>query len=116
MKEKQAKIEERADHWPPIDLDVPLRKMKTARPDHERRRIIADNVDFARVRVDKTKAPERGVPQIDLPVQEVFPRRRGGVFEVGHKDARTGAEGINDHLAINRARYLDSPIEEVFRE
>ena len=53
-----------------------------------------------------------GVVEVVLAVDQVRPRGRGRVLEVGHEDRRAGVERVDDHLAVDRARDLDAAVEE----
>ena len=50
-----------------------------------------------------------------LPVDDVRPRRRVRVLEVGHEDARAGVERVDHHLPVDRAGDLDAALAQVRR-
>ncbi len=60
-------------------------------------------------------APPHGVAQIELPFDAVRPGRRVRVFEVRHEDVRARVQRVDDHLAIDGAGDLDTPIAQVVR-
>jgi hypothetical protein len=48
-------------------------------------------------------------------LDDVFPRRRVRVLEVGHEDLRPGVERVDHHLAVDRPRDLAPPVDEIGR-
>src|SRR5262249_44813000 len=53
--------------------------------------------------------------EVRLPLDHVRPRRRVGVLEVGHEAAGPGVEGVDHHLAVDRAGDLDAAVLEIRR-
>jgi hypothetical protein len=47
---------------------------------------------------------------------DVVPRRRVRVLEVGHEDPGAGVQRVDDHLAVDGAGDLDAAVEEVGRQ
>ena len=50
---------------------------------------------------------------LSWPCDDVVPRRRVRVLEVGHEDAGARVQGVDHHLALDRAGDLDAPVLEV---
>ena len=56
------------------------------------------------------------VDQVRLALDDVPPGRGVRVLEVGHEAARARVEGVDDHLAVDRAGDLDAAVLEVGRD
>ena len=50
-----------------------------------------------------------------MPLDQVVPSRRRGVFEIGHEYLGAGVEGVDDHLAVHRAGDLGAAVAEIGR-
>src|SRR5438874_8087039 len=86
--------------------------MPTARTDQQHRNIFLQLVTLS-FRAGKTDRPPDRIPQIDLALNHIRPRRRIRVFEIGHENLCAGIERINHHLAIARSGNLDPPIAQI---
>ena len=88
-----------------------LDEVPAARADDERRGLLVQRIVLlAGVERDRSRA---GVDEVGLAVDDVLPRRRVRVLEVGHEDARTRVERVDHHLAVDRPRDLDAALAEV---
>src|SRR5947208_3442809 len=86
--------------------------MPTARTDQQHRNIFLQLVTLS-FRAGKTDRPPDRIPQIDLALNHIRPRRRIRVFEIGHENLCAGIERIDHHLAIGRPGNLDPPIAQI---
>ena len=59
--------------------------------------------------------PVDGVAEVALTLDAVRPRRRVGVLEVGHEDARAGVQRVDDHLPVDRTGDLHAAVVELRR-
>ena len=59
--------------------------------------------------------PINGIPQINLPLDDVIPRWCQRVFAIRHKDFGTRIQRIDDHFAVGGAGNLDAPVCQVGR-
>ncbi len=57
-----------------------------------------------------------GVTQVHLTADDVFPRRRHGVFAVGHEHLRAGVQRVDDHLAIGGAGDFHAAVLQILRD
>ena len=114
VEEEEPEVEERGGHRapPPVHGDVLLVEMPTARPHHQRRRARREGVAFPLGARERDRAAD-GVPQVDLPLEVVAPRRGVRVLEVRHVDPRARVEGVDDHLAVHRPRDLDAAVRQI---
>ncbi len=113
MEEVEAEVEERAGDEFAIDDEVALFEVPAAWAHEEDGGVFDERVVLVRGGVVEGDGPADGVDEIELAVEEVFPGGCGGVFEVGHEDACAGVEGVDDHLAVDRAGNLDAAVLEV---
>ena len=111
--EVEAEIEQRARHRLAVDDEMLLGQMPAARPDEQHRRLGAELVVLAGLRVGEVDRPLPAVLEVDLALDDVRPGRRIGVLEVGHEHLRAGVERVDDHLAVDRAGDLDPAVEQV---
>lgn len=88
-----------------------LRQMPSTWPHHQRRYRIGELVRLAFRTGERDGAIDR-IAHIDLPVQEIGPGRRVGVFEIGHENVRAAIESVDHNLAIHRARNLDPAVRQ----
>ena len=76
--------------------------------------LLAQPIGLALGRVEGER-PAHGVDERGLPTDDVRPRRRQRVLEVGHEDARPGVQRVDHHLGLGRSGDLDAPVVEVGR-
>ena len=74
-----------------------------------------ERIGLAGRRVGEVDRPGPPVLEIRLALDHVGEHRRGSVLEVRHEDLRAGVQGVDDHLAIDRAGDLDAAVEKVGR-
>ncbi len=86
--------------------------MQTAHSCDQHRRIRIQAIHFAVGVGELDGAPIR-VAQIDLPLDDVRPRRRKRVFEIGHEHAHICVQRVDDHLAIDGTGDLHTSIEKI---
>ena len=89
-----------------------LGKVEAARPDHQRRQRRRERVALAGLRLVGNR-PADGVHQVGLAADEIRPRRRCGVLEVGHEHVRARVQRVDDHLAIDRPGDFDAPVLQI---
>ena len=97
-----------------VDQDVLLGQMPAARAHEQRGGLVVQPVRLA-FRTDVIDPSAHRIAQIDLALDVVVPRRRVGVLEVRHENARAGVERVDDHLAVDRAGDLDPAVLDVGR-
>src|SRR5919197_2861733 len=90
-----------------------LREVPAARPDDQRRRLLAERVRLLRgLEPDR---PAHRVAEVRLALDDVRPGRRARILEVGHEDARARVQRVDHHLPVDRPRDLAAPVAEVGR-
>src|SRR5439155_17412901 len=93
--------------------EVALVQVPAARADKQRRHLVVQPVLLlSGVELDLTA---HGIPDVALAVEHVAPRRRVRVFEVRHENPRARVEGVDHHLALDRAGDLAPPVAKVGR-
>ena len=113
VEEIQAEIEQRRGSGFAVDQDVLLRQVPAARADDQGREVLPQRVAAPAAGVVEVDGAGVGVAQVDLALEQVRPRRRGGVLEVGHEHAGAGIERVDDHLAVHGAGDLHPAVAEV---
>src|SRR5918999_3152114 len=89
-----------------------LRQMPAAGADYECCQSIAELVAPA-VGRDKAESSAHGVDEVGLAVDNVGPRGRAGILEVGHEHAGPGVQRVDHHLPVDRTGDLDAPVLQV---
>jgi hypothetical protein len=112
--EVQPEVEQRGRDRVPIDGHVPLHQMPPARTHEQRRDRVVERVRLPLGTLERQRAAHR-IHEIALTGDDVLPRRRKCVFEIGHEAARAGVEGVDHHLPLDGAGDLDAPILEIPR-
>jgi hypothetical protein len=92
---------------------VALHQVPAARPDEQRRDPFVQRV-LLLARIQGDRALER-VGEVDLAGEAVLPGGRVRVLEVGHEHLRAGVERVDDHLPVDGAGDLDSPVLQLGR-
>ena len=92
-----------------VDAHVLLDQVPAARAHEQRRDLVAELVLAPVVAGELDRALDR-VGQVDLALDDVGPRRRQRVLEVGHEPARARVQRVDDHLAVDRAGDLHAPV------
>ena len=90
--------------------------MPAARTDDEHRRLVAELVGLAGLRVGEVDLPGPAILQVDLALDHVGPDRRGRILEIGHEDPGAGIQRVDDHLAVDRAGDLDAAVLKIGRD
>ena len=98
----EAEVEQARGDRLAVHLEVALGQMPAARADDQRRDLVVQPVALL-PRVERDRLPHR-VAHVSLAVDDVGPRRRARVLEVGHEDLRARVERVDHHLALDRAR------------
>ncbi len=109
----QREVEDRRRSTLAVDQAVLLGQVPAARADDECRRLVIQLVSLTVAGVRITDRPIDRVAQIHLSQQDVFPRRRTRVFEVGHEAFDGRIQRVDDHLAIDRTGDLDAAVLQV---
>jgi len=112
--EVEPEVEQAPGDRPAAHENVLLGQVPAARPYQERGRPLVQPVALALGAGEGDRAAD-GVPQVDMPVEQVLPGRRRRVLEVRHEDLRPRVERVDDHLAVHGAGDLRAPVEEVGR-
>src|SRR5271163_1567007 len=87
--------------------------MPSSRPDDQSRSIRSQLI-LLPLRTHVLDRAADGVTQIVLTFDVVAPRWRIRIFEVGHENIRTRVQRVDDHLAVDGARNLYPPVEQIF--
>ncbi len=110
--EVHAEVEEPAGDVLAVDLDMTLLEMPAARADQQHGDLVVQRV--ALVALLERDRPLDRVREVLLAADDVLPRRRVRVLQVGHVDTRTGVERVDDHLAVaRRPGDLDAAVLEI---
>src|SRR5579871_536335 len=112
VKEVQAEIEERCRDRLSFHQEVLLDEVPSAWAHHEDRGILTDLVALA-FGTGISDSPVDGVAQIRLAFDDVLPRRRIGIFEIGHEDLRARVQRVDDHFPIRWAGDFDAAVHQV---
>ena len=112
VEKEYAEIEQGRRHGLPIEADVLLGQMPAARPHHQRRGAVVKPVLLA-LGARKTDCAIDRVAKIPLPFNEVLPRGRIRVLEIGHEDIGPGVQGIDDHFPVGWPGDLNPAILQV---
>ena len=110
----EPEVEERAGDGRAVDAEVTLDQVPAAGAHDERGGLLVELV-HATVRIGERDPPLDRVDEIALTLDQVAPRRRVRVLEVGHVDRGARVQRIDDHLPIGRARDLDLSYAQVLR-
>jgi len=97
-----------------VDRHVLLVEMPAARTHDQRRDLVVQPVRLA-VLLERDRAAYR-VLQVDLAVDLVRPARRVRILEVRHVRVGAGVQRVDDHLALDGARDLDTAALQVGRQ
>jgi hypothetical protein len=111
VEEIEPEVDEGAGRDLAVDDQVFLGKVPAARPDEEDRRLLLERVLLPVRGLERDRSADR-VIEILLAVDEVRPRGRRRVLEVGHEHVGAGVQRVDDHLAVDRAGDLDAAIEQ----
>jgi hypothetical protein len=98
-----------------VDFDVPLLEVPAPRSDEEHSDVVFQHVPLV-PRVERDRALD-GVGQVPLAAEDVLPRRRVRILEVGHVHPSTRVEGVDHHLPVaGGTGDLDATVLEVRRD
>ena len=106
-------LEQRARHRLAVDGHVLLVEMPAARAHEQHRGAFVELVGLVRRRIDEADAAADRVLQVLLAFDDVGPGRRRRVLAIGHEHVGARVEGVDDHLAIDRAGDLDAAVEDL---
>jgi hypothetical protein len=107
-------VDEGARHRLAVDAHVLLDQVPAAGA-HEQSGDVVAQLVLAPVVARERDRPFDRVGEIDLALDDVRPRRRQRVLEVGHEPARAGVQRVDDHLAVDRPGDLDAAVLQVGR-
>ena len=107
-------VDEGARHRLAVDAHVLLDQVPAARAHEQGGDVVAQLVLAPVVARELDRALDR-VGEVDLALDDVGPRRRQRVLEVGHEPARARVQRVDDHLAVDRAGDLDAAVLQVGR-
>ena len=110
----EAEVDEGARQRRAVDAHVLLDQVPAAGAHEQRGDVVAQLVVAPVVAGELDRALDR-VDEVDLALDDVGPRRRQRVLEVGHEPARAGVQRVDDHLAVDRAGDLDAAVLQVGR-
>jgi hypothetical protein len=114
VEEVQAEVHDAAGDGFAIDEHVLFRQVPAVGTDHDggqfagRTQLVVLALEGGEV----DPAFQR-VCQVELSLDDVAPRRGGGVFHVGKPDLGAGVQRIDGHLLVHRAGDLNAPVLEV---
>lgn len=110
VEEVETEIDQGASSGLAINLDVRLQQVPSTRTHQKSGGLAVKLVCLVAGLVLVGDGPVDSVTQVDLPVHDVVPGWRQGVFEVGHEHLGSAVEGVDDHLALHGAGDLHSPV------
>ena len=113
VEEGEPEVEEARRDRLTVDEGVALVQVPAARARDEHCRLLVQPVGLP-LGLELDRAAHR-LGEVALSLDDVLPRGRERVLEVGHEHARARVHGVDRHLAVERARDLDTPVEEVRR-
>ena len=116
VEEVEAEVEEAARNGRAIQGEVTLGKMEPPGAHDEHRGPLVQPVLFSAHGIVEGELPPHGIPEIQLPLDQVFPGRRVGVLEIRHEHVGARVERVDHHLAVGGSRDLDGAAEEVVRK
>ncbi len=113
-REVDAEVEKAGRDGLGVHLHVLLGEMPAAGANEQHRDLVLQRIALlTRLHGDR---PLDGVREVQLAAEDVLPRRRVRILEVGHVDLRAGVERVDHHLAVaRRAGDLDPPILQIGR-
>ena len=109
----EAEVEQRAAHRLAIYFDVFFEQVPATGPHHEHGGFGVQLVLLGG-RAERNSAAH-GITQVDLALNDVFPSRGVGVFQVGHEHLGPGIEGVDNHLAFDRTGDFHAAVEQIGR-
>ncbi len=113
MEDGEAEVEEARRDRLAVDEHVPLDEVPAARARDEDGGLFVQPVGLlAGVQLDRAA---HGIGEVALALDDVLPRRRARVLEVGHEDPGARVHGVDHHLAVDGACDLDAPVPEIGR-
>ena len=107
VEEHQGEVEQAAGDALAIDGDVLLVEVPAARTNLQGGDLVVEFVGLA-VLFEADGAAD-GVLDVHLALDLVEPVRAVGILEVGHVGVGARVEGVDDHLALDRAGDFDAP-------
>ena len=111
----EREIDECARQRLAVHGQVTLVEVEAARADDEDGGIDDEGVILGRGRIGEGQRATPAIDQIGLAVEDVVPRRRGRILEIGHEGLGARIECVDDHLASGRAGDFDAAVLEVAR-
>ena len=115
VEEVEREVEDARRHRVAVDEDVLLAQVPAARPHEQGREVLAERVLLA-VRARERDRPRRTASRRLICPWILFSQVGVlRVLEVGHEHVRARVEGVDDHLAVDRAGDLDAAVLEVGR-
>ena len=109
----ERQVEDAGRHRVAVHQHVLLVQVPPAGAHEEGRERVAEAVLLAAA-AERDGAVHR-VAQVDLALDRVLPGGRVGVLEVRHEDLGARVEGVDDHLAVDRAGDLGAAVLQVGR-
>ena len=96
-------------------MEMFLRQVPAARTDEQDGGLLAEPI-LLPLRALETDRTPVGVHQVPLAFNHVGTGGRVGVFEIRHKHAGAGVEGVDDHLAVGGPGDFCAAVPEVCRD
>ena len=114
-KKKRPKSKSEAEMGSPSIRTVLFHQVPAARANHQYSRGLAQFVELS-FGAGVGDGAANGIAQVDLPLDDVTPGGRIGIFEIGHEDIGAGVERVDDHLAVDGAGDFDAAVQKVGRD
>jgi hypothetical protein len=114
VEEEDARVEQGAGDRLAVRTHVGLVEVPAARPDMERREVLAEVVALALAGGVRQRSAD-GLGDRDVTVDDVAPGRRKCVLEARHEAVGARVQRVDDHLALRRSGDLDPAVGEVGR-
>src|ERR1017187_5215486 len=112
VEKEQPKVEEGPGDGLPVNQEVLLVQVPTARTNQQGGQFLAKFVALAFRTLVRNGSADR-VPKIVLALNIVIPGRRIRVLEIGHKNTGARVERIDDHFAIDGTGDFYAAIKEI---
>ena len=92
-----------------------LSEMQTAHATDQERSLFVESV-LPTVQIVEADGLEVGVAKVDLPLNDIVPGGRKGIFKIRHEYLYICVQCVDHHFAINRSGDLNAPIAKIRRD
>jgi hypothetical protein len=111
VEEVQAEVHDAPGDGFAVDQHVLLGQVPAAGPDHDGGQLLGGlELVFLAFRRREVDPALQRVREVQLALDDVAPRRRGGVFHVRQPNLGAGVQGVDGHLLVHRASDLHAAV------